>query len=125
MIIFCRFLTIILQLADHALSELSGQPNTAIPASSSHSFVPARSNFDEIRLKQVSIFPFGRFHHTFCLHWPYQFYSPLRHKNLQTIVCFLFKLELSPRKKEKKQHQLDRPRYLTRLRPNFRNLSSF
>jgi len=61
---FCIFLTITLQLADHALSELLGQPNIAIPSSSSQPFVPAGSNLDEIRLKQVSTFSFGRFHHT-------------------------------------------------------------
>ena len=38
--------------------------------SSSRPPVPAGSNFDEIRLKQVSSFPFGRFHHILYLHCP-------------------------------------------------------
>ena len=54
-------LTIILQLADHALSELFGQPNIAIPRSSSQPFVPAGSNLDEICLKQVSTFSLADF----------------------------------------------------------------
>ena len=52
--IFRIFLTIILQLADHALSELLGQPNTVIPSSSSQPLVPVGSNLEEIRLKQVN-----------------------------------------------------------------------
>jgi len=52
--IFCIFLTITLQLADHALSELLGQPNPTIPSSSSQPFVPAGSNLEEIHLKQVN-----------------------------------------------------------------------
>ena len=46
------------------------QPNTTIPASSSRPSVPAGSNFDEIHLKQVSIFSFGRFYHTLYLRRP-------------------------------------------------------
>ena len=68
---FCIFLIIILQLADHALSELLGQPNTAIPSTSSQPLVPAGSNLEEIRLKQVN-------NYTFC--WPipllFCFYRP-------------------------------------------------
>jgi len=56
-----HILTINLQLADHALSKLSGQPNLAIPGSSSQPFVPAGSNLEEIRLKQVSTFPLANF----------------------------------------------------------------
>ena len=56
-----HILTIIVQLANHALSELSGQPNAAIPGSSLQLFVPAGSNLEEIRLKQVSIFPLADF----------------------------------------------------------------
>ena len=67
---FCISLTIILRLADHALSELSGQPNIAIPSSSSQPFVPVASNLDEIRLKQVNTFSFGRFHYTSYPHQP-------------------------------------------------------
>jgi len=52
-----HILTITLQLADHALSELFGQPNIAIPSSSLQPSIPAGSNLEEIRLKQVSIFP--------------------------------------------------------------------
>jgi len=48
-------------LVDHALSELSGQPNIAIPSSSSRPFVPTGSNIEEIRLKQVSTFPLADF----------------------------------------------------------------
>ena len=59
--ILCIFLTIILQLADHALSELLGQPNTTIPSSSSQLLVPAGSNLGEIHLKQVSILPLADF----------------------------------------------------------------
>ena len=59
--ILCIFLTIILQLADHALSELLGQPNTTIPSSSSQPLVPAGSNLGEIHLKQVSILPLADF----------------------------------------------------------------
>jgi len=55
-------LTIILQLADHALS---GQPDITIPNSSSQLLVPAGSNKEKICLKQVSILPLGRFHHPF------------------------------------------------------------
>ena len=57
----CIFLTIILQLADHALSELSGQPNVAIPSSSSQPSIPVGSNLEEIRLKQVSVLPLAGF----------------------------------------------------------------
>ena len=118
---FCISLTIILQLADHALSELSGQLNIAIPSSSSQPFIPAGSNLDEIHLKQVSTFSFGRFHHTSCFHLPSQFYLLFRHKNPQTIVCSLFKLEPPPRKKEKKQHRPIQWYYRTKSRPNSRN----
>ena len=69
---FCIFMTITLQLADHALSELLGQPNIAIPSSSSQPFIPAGSNLDEICLKQVSTLSFGRFHYTPCSHQPSQ-----------------------------------------------------
>ena len=55
---FCIFLTIILQLVDHALSELLGQPNTTIPSSSSQPLVPVGSNLEEIRLKQVNYYSF-------------------------------------------------------------------
>jgi len=51
-----HILTNTLQLVDHALSELSGQPNIAIPSSSSQPFVPAGSNLEEICLNQVSTF---------------------------------------------------------------------
>ena len=51
-------LTIILQLADHALL---GQPDITIPSSSSQLLVPAGSNIEEIRLKQVSTFPLADF----------------------------------------------------------------
>ena len=61
----CILLTITLQLANHALSELSGQPNIAIPSSSSQPFVHAGSNLDEIRLKQVRTSFFGQSHHSF------------------------------------------------------------
>ena len=57
----CIFLTIILQLADHALSELSDQPNVAIPSSSSQPSIPVGSNLEEIRLKQVSVFSLADF----------------------------------------------------------------
>ena len=57
----CIFLTIILQLADHALSELSGQPNVAIPSYSSQPSIPVGSNLEEIRLKQVSVLPLSGF----------------------------------------------------------------
>ena len=56
-----HILTINLQLADHALSELSSQPNIAIPSSSSQPFVPGGSNLEKIRLKQVSTFPLADF----------------------------------------------------------------
>ena len=52
-----HILTITLQLADHALSELFGQPNIAIPSSSLQPSISAGSNLEEILLKQVSIFP--------------------------------------------------------------------
>ena len=65
--IFYIFLTIILQLADHALSELLGQPNTAIPSSSSQPPVPAGSNLEEIHLKQVN-------NYFFCWPIPLLFY---------------------------------------------------
>ena len=55
------FLIIILQLADHALSELSDQPNIAIPSSSSQPSIPTSSNLEEIRLKQVSVFSLADF----------------------------------------------------------------
>jgi len=55
-------LTIILQLAKHALL---GQPDITIPSSSSQPLIPAGSNIEEICLKQVSILPLGRFHHPF------------------------------------------------------------
>ena len=57
----CIFLTIVLQLVDHALSELFGQPNVAILSSSSQPSIPTGSNLEEIRLKQVSIFPLADF----------------------------------------------------------------
>jgi len=56
-----HILTITLQLADHALSELYGQPNIAIPSSSSQPFASVGSNLEEIRLKQVSTFPLADF----------------------------------------------------------------
>ena len=117
-------LTNTLQLADHALSELFVQPNIAIPSSSSQPFIPAGSNLDEIHLKQVSTFSFGRFHHTSCFHLPSQFYHLFRHKNPQTIVCSLFKLEPLPKKREKKQRRPIQLHYRTKSRPNSRNPSS-
>ena len=51
-------LTIILQIADHALS---GQPDITIPNSSSQLLVPAGSKIEEICLKQVSTFPLADF----------------------------------------------------------------
>src|SRR6185312_14362532 len=58
--------TIILQLANHALSELLGQPNTVIPSSSSQPLVPAGSNLEEICLKQVNNYSFcWRSHYSF------------------------------------------------------------
>ena len=69
--IFCIFLTIILQLADHALSKLLGQPNTAIPSSSSQPLIPVGSNLEEIRLKQVTNYSFcWPIPLLFCFHRP-------------------------------------------------------
>ena len=69
--IFCIFLTNILQLADHALFELLGQPNTAIPSSSSQPLVPVGSNLEEIRLKQVNNLPLcWPIPSLFCFHRP-------------------------------------------------------
>ncbi|CAN6373585.1 unnamed protein product [Urochloa humidicola] len=45
------------QLADHALSGSLGQPNIAIPSSSSQPLVPISSNLGEIRLKQAQESP--------------------------------------------------------------------
>ena len=69
--IFCIFLTIIFQLSDHALSELLGQPNTAIPSSSSQPLVPVGSYLEEIHPKQVNYYSFcWPIPLLFCLHQP-------------------------------------------------------
>ena len=58
---FCISLTIIFQLADHALTELFSQPSIITPSSTSMPLIPTGSNLEEIRLKQVSIFPLADF----------------------------------------------------------------
>jgi len=96
-------LTTIFQLADHALTELFDQPSFTIPASTTLPLVPAGSNFDEINLKQVSIYLFlADFTISFVLIGQSNPCLPLRRRNLQITTFFPSKSEPPPKKKEKK-----------------------